>query len=91
MGVKENSFTIAEDEMSVSNPVSVRHVLPRQLRINDKGEVGVVISNLSEKDSTVNISLSVYSGVEKTGLVENENKTLQKTRICFFESSFFVR
>lgn len=77
VGVKENSFTIAEDEMSVSNPVSVRHVLPRQLRINDKGEVGVVISNLSEKDSTVNISLSVYSGVEKTGLVENENKTLR--------------
>lgn len=67
IGVKENNFSINEDEISVANPVSVRQVLPRMLRVNDKGELGVVLSNLDNTSHTLDVEMNIYSGIEKSG------------------------
>ncbi len=73
VGVKEDTFGITEGQMDVAEPISVRSVLPRQLRVNDKGEVGVTISNLTSSAQDVTVSLAVYSGVEKTGVEQSED------------------
>ncbi|HCA19090.1 MAG TPA: hypothetical protein DEO40_00250 [Treponema sp.] len=74
VGVDENNFSIAEDEMPVANPVSVRTVLPRQLRLNDQSEIGVTISNIESKSHKVTVSMQVYPGIEKTGAVQSEDE-----------------
>ncbi|MBO4404796.1 MAG: hypothetical protein J5780_05635 [Treponema sp.] len=66
VGVRSNDFAITEDEVSVANPVSVRQVLPRKLRLGDNCDLGVVISNISNTDYNVNVSLSLHDGVENT-------------------------
>ena len=68
-----DAFGRAEEEISVSEPLSVRTVLPRILRLDDKGELGVVISNLTNKAQNVSVTLNVYDGIEKTG--QSQNKT----------------
>lgn len=65
IGVDKNNFSRAEDELSVANPVSVRTVQPRKLRLNDQGELGATISNLEGVDHTVSVSLSVYDGLDR--------------------------
>lgn len=70
VGVNANDFALSEDEMPVANPVSVRDVIPRKLRVSDKGETGVTISNLDAIAHTVTINLAVYSGIDKTGTVQ---------------------
>lgn len=78
VGVSTNDFALTEDQMNVANPVSVRTALPRKLRLNDTGEVGVVISNIDGIAHDVNVSLAVYEGVEKTGVAQSEDD-VQKT------------
>ncbi len=73
VGVKEDTFGISESQMDVAEPISVRSVLPRQLRVNDQGELGVTISNLTSGAQDVTVSLAVYSGVEKTGVEQSED------------------
>lgn len=65
VGVKQNDFALSENQMDVANPVSVRTALPRKLRADDTGEVGVVISNIDSNSHDVNISLALYDGLEK--------------------------
>jgi len=73
VGVKENNFSLGESEMPVANPVSVRDVLPRKLRLNDNGELGVTISNLDAQPHELSVQLAVYDGIEKTGIVQAED------------------
>jgi uncharacterized protein YfaS (alpha-2-macroglobulin family) len=73
VGAKENIFAIGESEMPVANPVSVRDVLPRKLRVNDRGETGVTISNLDAAEHNVTIKLAVYDGAEKAGVTQSED------------------
>ena len=77
VGVCKNDFALTEDQMNVANPVSVRTALPRKLRLNDSGEVGVVISNIDGIAHDVNVSLAVYDGVEKISGNDDEDE-LQK-------------
>ncbi len=65
VGVCRNDFSLSEDQMNVANPVSVRTALPRKLRLNDTGEVGVVISNIDGIAHDVKVSLAVYDGIDK--------------------------
>ena len=74
IGVKENKFSINEDEMKVANPLSVRDVLPRKLRLDDCGEFGVTISNLDTIAHDVTVTANLYDGIEKAGLSQNEDE-----------------
>lgn len=74
IGVTKNTFALSEDQMNVAEPVSVRHVLPRKLRLDDLGEVGVTLSNLDGVDHNVDVSLELFDGLEKTGLVQDEEE-----------------
>ncbi|MBR5932810.1 MAG: hypothetical protein IK002_02375 [Treponema sp.] len=59
VGVSENNFTFNESEMSVKNPVNVQSFEPRRLRTDDKAEAGVILTNNTEKDQTVKVSMTV--------------------------------
>lgn len=72
VGVNENLFGLNESQMDVANPVSVRAVLPRKLRLSDTGEAGVTISNLDSVAHEVKLSLNLYEGIEKTGIKQDE-------------------
>lgn len=72
VGVDGNNFSLSESEMPVANPVSVRGVLPRQLRLGDTGEIGVTISNIDSSAHDVSVSVALYEGVEKTGTAASE-------------------
>ena len=71
VGVDGNNFALAEDEMSVANPVSVRTVMPRKLRLGDVSEIGATLSNLEGTAHNVTITMNLYSGIEKTGIIQN--------------------
>lgn len=71
VGVSGNNFALAEDEMSVANPVSVRTVMPRKLRLGDESEIGATLSNLEGKSHNVTITMNLYPGIEKTGVTQN--------------------
>ena len=73
VGVQGDTFALSEDEMQVAEPISVRPVLPRELRLDDKGELGVTISNIGKKSQKVTIDLALYEGIEKTGEVQDKN------------------
>ena len=73
VGVNNDTFGITETQMDVAEPISVRQVLPRKLRVNDKGEVGVTISNLDASAQNVSVTVNVYDGIEKTGLAQDED------------------
>ena len=73
VGVNENLFALSESQMDVANPVSVRAVLPRKLRLSDTGEAGVTVSNLDSVPHDVTLSLKLYEGVEKTGIKTDES------------------
>lgn len=62
VGVKEQSFALAEDSLSVANPVSVREFSTRILRPGDRGEAGVVVTNSGVGDENVTVGLSITSG-----------------------------
>lgn len=66
-GAHGNAFAKSSDKLIAANPVSVRDALPRMLRLNDKGESGVVITNTGDNAAEVAVSCGVISGLEKTG------------------------
>ncbi len=71
IGMKDDLFARTEDKLTVNNPLSARDVLPRRLREGDVSDIGVVISNLDEKDHTATITMEITSGSE-TAAVEAE-------------------
>ncbi len=73
VGMQGDTFALSEDEMQVAEPISVRPVLPRELRLDDKGELGVTISNIGKKSQKVTIDLALFEGIEKTGEVQDKN------------------
>ena len=77
VGVKENNFSINENEMSVTNPISIREVHPRKLRINDTSEIGVVITNMTEELQNVKVIMNISSGLEKTGYKPNDDEIIK--------------
>lgn len=77
VGIKDNLFARAEEELDVAEPISVRQVLPRKLRLDDKGEAGVTITNLDAQNHDVTVAMNVYSGVEKAG-IEQDASAVQK-------------
>ncbi len=78
VGVNKNDFALSEGKLPVNNPLSVRDVLPRRLRVNDVSEAGVVISNLDSLDHEVQVSLKSYKGVERAGLSSVENGMMKE-------------
>ena len=81
VGVDRDNFSIKESEMSVANPVSVRQVLPRKLRIDDKSEIGATITNLEDKGHDVEISMKIIEGVEDDGNEESVSKLVGKAEL----------
>ncbi len=77
VGISGNNFALTESEMNVANPVSVRTALPRQLRLDDHGEAGVVISNLDNITHEVSVFINAYDGVDK---IENSNAEDEKQK-----------
>ncbi|MCR5218029.1 alpha-2-macroglobulin family protein [Treponema sp.] len=77
VGVTGDNFALVESQMDVANPISVRHVLPRKLRLDDVSEVGAVISNISEIDEDVDVTIALYEGTEKTGSTKSANGILK--------------
>lgn len=67
VGVKEQTYGYAEVPLVAANQISARDVETRILRPGDEGEAGIVLTNLGATDEKVEVSLSVYSGVERTG------------------------
>ncbi len=65
-GVKDDLFALEENEIKVQNPVNVQQVQPRMLRERDTAECGVLISNLSDKNLKVKVSLSVETPEQDT-------------------------
>ncbi len=59
IGVRGNLFGIQEDEFGVRNPINVQSVQPRRLRVRDTAECGVLITNLSESDASVDVSVEI--------------------------------
>ena len=78
VGVNTNDFALTEGKLGVNNPLSVREVLPRRLRVNDVSEAGVVISNLDSVDHEVSVSLITHEGIERTGLASVENGIIRE-------------
>jgi uncharacterized protein YfaS (alpha-2-macroglobulin family) len=73
VGVDKNDFSLAESELPVTNPVSVREVLPAEVRIGDRSEAGAVITNMTDTDKKVTVSIGFTSGLEKTGYVPSDD------------------
>lgn len=67
LGAKEQLFGYETSSLVCANPVSVRDVETRILRLEDEGEAGVVITNIGDKDQSVQVDFAVLSGLEKTG------------------------
>lgn len=64
VGARDDCFAWEESQMVVNNPLSVRDVLPRRLRVHDVSDLGVVVSNLDGTDHTMTVSLELRSGTE---------------------------
>ncbi len=74
VGVKDDTFGESEHEINAVQPISARTVLPRKLRLDDKGELGLTISNLTSKPGSVDVSLEIYDGLDKAGITNDENE-----------------
>lgn len=69
--VNRDRFGIAEQEIVVQNPLNVRTVLPRRLRLRDTSRAGIVITNLSGDGVDVTLSLQT-DGITIEGTSERE-------------------
>ena len=78
IGMKDDCFARTEDKMTVNNPLSVRDVLPRRLREGDVSDIGVVISNLDNKDHTATITMEITAGSETAEATAKETGTAIK-------------
>lgn len=67
IGVSGNEFARQEQELGVQNPVNVREVLPRRLRVRDTAEAGVLITNLDKDAHEISVEIAVSPFEEITG------------------------
>ena len=79
VGVKEQSYAYTEEALTVANPISVRDVETRILRPGDKGEAGVVITNIGDSDTSVTVSFDVLSGLDKTNYTPAEGELIRQS------------
>lgn len=73
-GVKDEIFSIKEDEVKVQNPINVQQVQPRRLRERDTAECGVLITNLDNKGQKVTVSVQALSPTKNTAQDELEGR-----------------
>ncbi len=65
-GVKDDLFSLKEDEVKVQNLINVQQVQPRRLRERDTAECGVLITNLDKKGQKVTVSIEARSPTRDT-------------------------
>ncbi len=65
IGAKDDCFASQTESLMVANPISVRNVQTRLLRLGDEGEAGVVITNIGDCDEIVQVDFDLLSGLEK--------------------------
>lgn len=58
IGVKDNKFGIDEGEIFARNPINVRSVIPGKLRFRDTTISGVLLTNLSDSDENITVSVT---------------------------------
>ena len=58
IGVKGNKFGIDESEIFARNPINIRSLVPTKLRYRDTTVSGVNITNLSDKEELISVSVS---------------------------------
>lgn len=73
-GVKEDLFSLKEEEFTVQNPINVQQVQPRKLRERDTAECGVLITNLDAKGHEITIELETRSPTKNTAQDELEGR-----------------
>jgi uncharacterized protein YfaS (alpha-2-macroglobulin family) len=59
VGVKDDTFSLREHELLVSNPITMRASLPRLMRERDTAFTGVVVTNLTGDPQDVKVSLAI--------------------------------
>ena len=73
-GVKDDLFSLKENEFTVQNPINVQQVQPRKLRERDTAECGVLITNLDAKGHDVTITLETRTPTKNTSQDEREGR-----------------
>ncbi|MBO4629428.1 MAG: alpha-2-macroglobulin [Treponema sp.] len=73
-GVKDDLFSLKEDEFTVQNPINVQQVQPRKLRERDTAECGVLITNLDAKGHDVTVTLETRTPTKNTNQDEREGR-----------------
>ena len=73
-GVKDDLFSLKEEEFTVQNPINVQQVQPRKLRERDTAECGVLITNLDAKGHEVTIELETRTPTKNTNQDEREGR-----------------
>ena len=76
VGVENDNFAIAETELPVTNPVSVRDTLPLKLRPGDICETGVVLTNMTDENQKISVEMNILSGAN-----ENDEKDSQNIKL----------
>lgn len=69
--VNGERFGIQEEEILVQNPLNVRSILPRRLRLRDTSRAGVVVTNLSTERVELTVSLEA-DGLAIEGAAERQ-------------------
>lgn len=90
-GVQQDCFALQEQELLVQNPINVQPILPRRLRERDTAEVGILLTNLSNKDQNITIDFNIQKleesnetskeVLEQKKNTEPDQDTLEKTSI----------
>ena len=73
-GVKDDLFSLKEEEFTVQNPINVQQVQPRKLRERDTAECGVLITNLDANGHDITIELEARSPTKNTNQDEREGR-----------------
>ena len=73
-GVKDDLFSLKEQEFAVQNPVNIQQVQPRKLRERDTAECGVLITNLDAKGHEITVSLETRTPTKNTSQDEREGR-----------------
>lgn len=59
VGVKDDIFALKESQIDVNNPISVRDVLPSELRVDDECEIGVIVTNMTEEEKSISVEMTL--------------------------------
>ncbi|MCR5047037.1 MAG: alpha-2-macroglobulin [Treponema sp.] len=73
-GVKDEIFSLNEDEIKVQNSINVQQIQPRRLRERDTAECGVLITNLDKDGQKVTVSVQARSPQKNTAQDELEGR-----------------